>query len=66
MTNEVDLFSAGENAEPKKKRTRITKKETLDHVYSVTGLEGGNLEKPKKKRGRPRKNATPDGDKDVA
>lgn len=55
MTNEIDLFSAGENAEPKKKRTRITKKETLDHVYSVTGLEGGNLEKPKKKRGRPSK-----------
>ena len=24
-------------------------------MYSVTGLEGGNLEKPKKKRGRPSK-----------
>lgn len=56
MTQEEELFSAEENAEPqKKKRTRITKKDTSDHVYSVTGLEGENLEKPKKKRGRPSK-----------
>ena len=55
MIKEEDLFSAEENAEPqKRKRTRITKKDTSDHVYSVTGLEGGTLEKPKKKRGRPR------------
>ena len=56
MIKEEDLFSAEENAEPqKRKRTRITKKDTSDHVYSVTGLEGGTLEKPKKKRGRPSK-----------
>lgn len=56
MIKEEDLFSAEGNAEPqKRKRTRITKKDTSDHVYSVTGLEGGNLEKPKKKRGRPSK-----------
>ncbi len=56
MTNEVELLAADGNAEPqKKKRERITKKEMPDHVYSVTGLEGGNLEAPKKKRGRPSK-----------
>lgn len=56
MIQEEELFSAEENAEPqKKKRTRITKKEVSDHVYSVTGLDGENLEKPKKKRGRPSK-----------
>ncbi|MCI6504564.1 MAG: transcription termination factor Rho [Prevotella sp.] len=56
MIKEEDLFSAEENAEPqKRKRTRITKKDTSDHVYSVTGLEGGTLEKPKRKRGRPSK-----------
>lgn len=56
MTQEEELFSAEESAEPqKKKRTRITKKDTSDHVYSVTGLEGENLERPKRKRGRPSK-----------
>ncbi len=56
MINEEELFPAEESAEPqKKKRMRITKKDTSDHVYSVTGLEGGNLEKPKRKRGRPSK-----------
>ncbi|MCR4810769.1 MAG: transcription termination factor Rho [Prevotella sp.] len=40
--------AANESAAPKKKRTRIAKKET-DHVYSVTGNEGENLDaKPKK------------------
>ena len=40
--------AANESAAPKKKRTRIAKKET-DHVYSVTGNEGENLDaKPQK------------------
>ncbi len=56
MTNEDTLFPTEESAEPqKKKRTRITKKESPDHVYSVSGLEGENLDKPKRKRGRPSK-----------
>ena len=42
--------AANESATPKKKRTRIAKKET-DHVYSVTGTEGENLdEKPRKRK----------------
>ena len=56
MANEDTLFPTDENVEPqKKKRTRITKKEVSDHVYSVSGLDGENLEKPKRKRGRPSK-----------
>lgn len=56
MANEDTLFPTDETVEPqKKKRTRITKKEVSDHVYSVSGLEGENLEKPKRKRGRPSK-----------
>ena len=56
MTNEEELFPTEESVEPqKKKRARITKKDTSDHVYSVSGLDGENLEKPKRKRGRPSK-----------
>lgn len=56
MANEDTLLPTDETVEPqKKKRTRITKKEVSDHVYSVSGLEGENLEKPKRKRGRPSK-----------
>lgn len=56
MANEDTLFPTDEIVEPqKKKRTRITKKEVSDHVYSVSGLDGENLEKPKRKRGRPSK-----------
>lgn len=56
MTNEDTLFPTEESEETqKKKRTRITKKEASDHVYSVSGLEGENLDKPKRKRGRPSK-----------
>ena len=35
--------SAAENSTPKRKRTRITKKET-DKVYTVSGSEGNNLD----------------------
>ena len=35
--------SAAENSAPKRKRTRITKKET-DKVYTVSGSEGSNLD----------------------
>lgn len=56
MANEDTLFPTDENVElQKKKRTRITKKDVPDHVYSVNGIEGENLEKPKRKRGRPSK-----------
>ena len=42
--------AANESATPKKKRTRIAKKDT-DHVYSVTGTEGENLDaKPRKRK----------------
>ncbi len=42
--------AASEVAAPKKKRTRIAKKDT-DHVYSVTGNEGENLDdKPRKRK----------------
>ena len=39
-------------AEPQKKRTRISKKDASDHVYSVTGEKGENLDQPKKRRTR--------------
>ena len=56
MTNEEELFPTEESVEPqKKKRARTTQKATSDHVYSVSGLDGENLEKPKRKRGRPSK-----------
>lgn len=56
MTNEEELFPVEASAEPeKKKRVRISKKDTSDHVYSVAGGEGENLDKPKRKRGRPSK-----------
>ena len=42
--------AANESASPKRKRTRIAKQDT-DHVYSVTGTEGENLdEKPRKRK----------------
>ena len=42
--------AASESTSPKKKRTRISKKDT-DHVYSVTGNDGENLdEKPRKRK----------------
>ena len=42
--------AANESASPKKKRTRIAKKDT-DHVYSVTGNDGENLDsKPRRKK----------------
>ncbi|MBO4462948.1 MAG: transcription termination factor Rho [Prevotella sp.] len=42
--------AANESASPKRKRTRISKQDT-DHVYSVTGTEGENLdEKPRKRK----------------
>lgn len=55
MTNEEELLNAAAQEEPqKRKRTRILKKDT-DQVYSASGLNGENLDKPKKKRGRPSK-----------
>ena len=47
--------SAQGGAAPKRKRTRITKKDT-DHVYSVDGKEGENLDT---KKGRKKKVETP-------
>ena len=42
--------AANESASPKKKRTRIAKQDP-DHVYSVTGDEGENLDdKPRKRK----------------
>ena len=42
--------AANESVSPKKKRTRITKQDP-DHVYSVTGNEGENLDdKPRKRK----------------
>ena len=42
--------AANESTSPKKKRTRITKQDP-DHVYSVTGNEGENLDdKPRKRK----------------
>ena len=48
--------SAAGNAAPKRKRTRITKKDT-DHVYSVDGKEGENFDT--KSKGRKKKTETP-------
>lgn len=50
-------MAAESSVEPQKKRTRIAKKEVSDHVYSVNGEKGENLDQPKKKRGRPSKAA---------
>ena len=48
-----DVLLAEETIEgPQKKRTRIAKKEVTDHVYSVSGEIGENLDQPKKKRTR--------------
>ena len=48
-----DVLLAEETIEgPQKKRTRIAKKEVSDHVYSVSGEIGENLDQPKKKRTR--------------
>ena len=48
-----DVLLAEETIEgPQKKRTRIAKKEISDHVYSVSGEIGENLDQPKKKRTR--------------
>lgn len=48
-----DVLLAEETIEgPQKKRTRIAKKEVPDHVYSVSGEIGENLDQPKKKRTR--------------
>ena len=52
MENNEELLAEGASVEPQKKRTRITKKEVSDHVYSVTGDKGENLDQPKKKRTR--------------
>lgn len=52
MENNEELLAEGAFVEPQKKRTRITKKEVSDHVYSVTGDKGENLDQPKKKRTR--------------
>ena len=41
--------AAGETGPAKRKRTRISKKDT-DRVYSVKGEEGENLDKPSKKK----------------
>jgi len=48
--------SAAGNAAPKRKRTRITKKDT-DHVYSVDGKDGENFDT--KTKGRKKKTETP-------
>jgi len=55
MAKKEEVMADGVNAEPPKKRTRIAKKDTTDHVYSVNGDQGENLDQPKKKRGRPSK-----------
>ncbi len=58
MTDNENLISNEENVDEasKKRRTRIAKKEiTPDHVYTVNGTAGENLDTPKRKRGRPRK-----------
>ena len=52
MENNEELLEETGSVEPQKKRTRITKKEASDHVYSVTGDKGENLDQPKKKRTR--------------
>jgi transcription termination factor Rho len=52
MENNEELMAENAVAEPQKKRTRISKKDASDHVYSVTGEKGENLDQPKKRRTR--------------
>ncbi len=52
MENNEELQALDNATEPQKKRTRITKKASTDHVYSVTGEKGENLDQPKKRRSR--------------
>ena len=50
ILDKAAIESAVSDASPKRKRTRIAKKDT-DHVYSVKGKEGENLDsKPKKRK----------------
>ena len=46
--------AASESAQPKKKRTRIAKKDT-DHVYSVTGNEGEDMDNKGKSKSKAKK-----------
>ncbi|MCR5069526.1 MAG: transcription termination factor Rho [Prevotella sp.] len=55
MAKKDELMAEEVASEPQKKRTRIAKKDTSDHVYSVSGDKGENLDQAKKKRTRTKK-----------
>lgn len=56
ILDKAAIESASSEAEPKRKRTRIGKKET-DHVYSAAGQEGENKDGNTKKKRSTRKKA---------
>lgn len=55
MAKKEELLAEEVVSEPQKKRTRIAKKDSSDHVYSVSGDKGENLDQTKKKRTRAKK-----------